>query len=461
MIHYENTQSKTWLELPWKEFQRNTYRLQKRIYKASQKNDIATVLKLQRLMLISYETRMLAIRQVTQLNQARKKISGIDKKTELTNCELFALEKALSLNVKNWKPQPLQKKPLTLHLRFKGKTLKKRNQFLANKRGQSSLNITTLKDRVWQCLIKMIIEPAHEATFHERSYGFRPGRSPHDVQKLLCLNLSRNAQGKTKRVLLFRIDNFDQINSETILNKIIAPRSIKIGLHRCFKVGQQLGYPEPLPLENSYTSTNQEGLSSLLANIALNGIEKIHPSIRYADHMLLLLKPEDKENTILPLISTFLTERGMNISQKFIKIIAATNGFDFLDWHFKVLKDGRLKSTPSHENFRTFKKKIKAVVNNSAFGATEKSELLAPIVKGWRNYHKFCNMTKHSLWHLNHRAWIVFNKQPKLSRYDVNLLVKKAFPAISFSETKRLNAVGKKSPYDGDIFYWSKRERQL
>lgn len=39
------------------------------------------------------------------------------------------------------------------------------------------LKIPTIADRAWQCLAKFALEPAHEATFHERSYGFRPGRS--------------------------------------------------------------------------------------------------------------------------------------------------------------------------------------------------------------------------------------------------------------------------------------------
>jgi retron-type reverse transcriptase len=43
------------------------------------------------------------------------------------------------------------------------------------------LKIPTIADRAWQCLAKYTIEPAHESLFHERSYGFRPGRSAHDA----------------------------------------------------------------------------------------------------------------------------------------------------------------------------------------------------------------------------------------------------------------------------------------
>ncbi|MHC5827646.1 MAG: reverse transcriptase domain-containing protein, partial [Nostoc sp.] len=150
--------------------------------------------------------------------------------------------------------------------------------------------------------------------------------------------------------------------------------------------------------------TPQGGVvSPLLANIALNGIESIHrykdktrketePSIRYADDMVIILRPQDNAIEILKRISEFLRKRGMNVSQKKTKVTAATDGFDFLGWHFKVQSNGKLRSTPSVDNLRAFRKKIKHIVNNSNYGANEKATRLAPIVRGWRNYHKFCKM---------------------------------------------------------------------
>lgn len=76
MIHCLSN-SEAWFDRPWKQFQRNVYRFQKRIYKASRNNDQAKVLKVQRLMLSSYQARMLAVRQVIQLN-AGTRFAGID-----------------------------------------------------------------------------------------------------------------------------------------------------------------------------------------------------------------------------------------------------------------------------------------------------------------------------------------------------------------------------------------------
>jgi RNA-directed DNA polymerase len=91
------------------------------------------------------------------------------------------------------------------------------------------------------------------------------------------------------------------------------------------------------------------------------------------------------------------------------------------------------------------------------------AEKLAPVVRGWRNYHKFCKMdgSRNSLWFINHRAFKVFNKEPKQDKYSVIKLIEKAFPAVPYSENRHINVTGDKSPYDGDISYWSERNSKL
>ncbi len=234
------------------------------------------------------------------------------------------------------------------------------------------------------------IEPRKTTYCHtgrnNRSYGFRPGRSAHDAQKYLFLNLSSNVHGIEKRVIELDIEKcFDRINHSAIMERLIAPASIKLGIFRCLKAGVNPEFPEQ--------GTPQGGVvSPLLANIALNGIENIHPSVRYADDMVILLKPEDNADTILGKISQFLAERGMNVSKKKTKLTASTSGFNFLGWHFRVQSNGKFRCIPSVDNFKAFRKKVKHIVNNSNYGATVKAEKLAPVVRGWRNYHRYCKM---------------------------------------------------------------------
>jgi RNA-directed DNA polymerase len=187
---------------------------------------------------------------------------------------------------------------------------------------------------------------------------------------------------------------FDRINHSAIMDNLIAPARLKLGIFRCLKAGTNIGFPDQ--------GTHQGGVvSPLLANIALNGIEEIHPSVRYADDMVIFLKPKDNAEAVLQKIGEFLAARGMKVSQRKTKVTATTDGFDFLGWAFKVQKNGKFRCVPSMDNHRAFRKKVKTIVNNSHYGAKVKAQKLAPIVRGWRQYHKHCKMdgSRNSLWH--------------------------------------------------------------
>ncbi len=435
MISYKRKLSKSWKNIPWKKFRRIVFRLQIRIYKAQRAGDKHRAINLMKLLLRSYAARMLAIRQVTQLN-AGKKTAGIDGKASLNFEERFALEKILKSHALDWKHSRLRSIPIP------------------KKDGTTRiLKVPTIADRAWQALIKIAIEPAHEATFHARSYGFRPGRSAHDAQKLLYLNLSSNVNGESKRVLEIDISKcFDRLSHTTILNEMIAPQKIKTGTLRCLKAGINPEFPDQ--------GMPQGGVvSPLLANIALNGIEEIHNVIRYADDMVIILKPKDNAEEILDKIKTFLANRGCSINEKKTKITRAIDGFDFLGWHFKVQKNGKFRCTPSEENFKAFQQKVKSIVNNSNYGAKVKAQKLAPLVRGWKNYHKHCDMSnaRFSLYFVQYRTFKVFNKERKQNRYSSKKLLDQAFPNVKYSENRHINVKGNKTPFDGDITYWSQR----
>jgi RNA-directed DNA polymerase len=459
MIRHSGNTSESWKNLNWKKFRKDLLRLQKRVFKAVQAGDKRKARFLQKLILKSRAARFLAIRQVTQLN-AGKKTAGIDGKKSLTFEERFELSDLLKASSSDWKHQGLREIPIP------------------KKDGTTRmLKIPTIGDRAWQCLAKYALEPAHEATFHARSYGFRTGRSAHDAQQFLFSNLNSQANGIDKRVIELDIEKcFDRISHTTIMDNLIAPKSIKSGIFRCLKAGINPEFPEQ--------GTPQGGVvSPLLANIALNGIESIHkyhrvncqitdktiesnikyPSVRYADDMVIILRPQDDEKEILAKIDDFLAARGMKVSAKKTKITAAKDGFDFLGWHFKVQNNGKFNCTPTVENYKKFRQKVKHIVNCSNIGSKVKAVKLAPIVRGWRNYHRFCDMSgsRFSLWFLAKRTHRVFSKETKNKNETSIKLVEQAFPTFSRSQNSYVMVTGNKSPYDGDLTYWSKRNSKL
>jgi len=453
MISHSNSASESWKNLPWKKFRKDLFRLQRRVFKAVSVGDKRKAKSLQKLILKSKAAIYLAIRQVTQLN-AGKKTAGVDGKASLTFEERFGLSNELESKVNTWKHNKLREIPIPK----KDGTIR-------------MLKVPTIADRAWQCLAKYALEPAHEATFHAKSYGFRTGRSAHDAQRMLYNNLNSQANGIDKRVIELDIEKcFDRINHSSIMEQLIAPKGIKTGIFRCLKSGVNPGYPEQ--------GTPQGGVvSPLLANIALNGIEGIHsyqkkgwtkgtktePTIRYADDMVVILQPQDDAEEILKRISQFLAERGLRVSEKKTKLTATTDGFDFLGWHFYVQNNGKFRSIPSVDNFKAFRKKVKAIVNNSNYGASDKTKNLAPLVRGWRNYHRYCKMDggRFSLYYIQNRTFKVFNKEKKQNRHTSKKLLDKAFPTVPYAEHKFVMVRGNKSPYDGDLTYWSERNSKL
>src|SRR5947199_5282503 len=196
-----NTEQKPmyeWNTLPWRAIERSVFKLQKRIYQASQNNDSVLVHKLQRLLINSWSAKCLAVRRVTQDNQG-KKTAGIDGMKSLSPQQRMSLVQTLRVDLKTrpvrrvWIPKP---------------------NAPTEKRG---LGIPTLFNRAAQMLLKLALEPEWEAKFEPNSYGFRPGRSCHDAITAIFTSI----KGVDKYVLDADIAKcFDRINHEALLDKL-------------------------------------------------------------------------------------------------------------------------------------------------------------------------------------------------------------------------------------------------
>ena len=159
----EQNRTEDWKTLPWKKFQRNVFRLQKRIYQAQLRGDFKRVRGLQRLLLRSFSARCLAVRQVSQDNRG-KKTPGIDGVARLTPVARMKLVKRL----RTFSPTPAPIRRVYIPKS-------------SNPSERRPLGIPIMGDRAEQALIKLALEPEWEARFEPNSYGFRPGRCPQDA----------------------------------------------------------------------------------------------------------------------------------------------------------------------------------------------------------------------------------------------------------------------------------------
>ena len=151
-----------WQDIPWKKVQRHVFRLQKRIYRAAQRDDVRTVHKLQKLLVKSWYARLLAVRRVTQDNRG-KHTAGIDGVKTLTPPQRWRLANEMHLDGtatalrRSWIPK-------------RGSRTEKR-----------PLGIPTQADRARQTVVRQALEPEWEAKLSPHTSGFRPGRSCHDA----------------------------------------------------------------------------------------------------------------------------------------------------------------------------------------------------------------------------------------------------------------------------------------
>src|SRR5215213_3057261 len=264
-----------WNTLPWKRFERQVFKLQQRIYRASRRGDTKAVHKLQRLLLTSRAARSLAVRKVTQDNRG-KRTAGVDGVSALTPPQRLALARSLRLSAtahptrRVWIPKP-------------GST------------EQRPLGIPTMGNRAEQALAKLALEPEWEARFEPNSDGFRPGRSCHDAIEAIWASITKQA----KYVLDADVAHcFDRIDHQALFAKLHTFPTLR----RAVRAWLRAGVLDGAALFPTAEGTPQGGgASPLLANIALHGLAeairapfphgngKAKPLVvRYADDVVVL-----------------------------------------------------------------------------------------------------------------------------------------------------------------------------
>ena len=247
-----------------------------------------------------------------------------------------------------------------------------------------------MKDRAMQTLYKYALEPIAEITADPHSYGFRNGKSTRDALNRCVEVLSKHPQNAW--VLEADIEGcFDNISHDWVIEHIPMDKLI---LRKFLESGF---------LEQGNWNPTKRGLpqggciSTVVCNMVLDGLEKeletacnshVH-FIRYADDFIVISASKELlEQSAMPTISSFLAERGLQLSVKKTAITHIENGFDYLGWN--VRRDGEpIFVEPSKKNLNSFLDKIRNTVKRNPHTTYEhRFAVSTPIIVGWVNYHR-------------------------------------------------------------------------
>jgi RNA-directed DNA polymerase len=288
------------------------------------------------------------------------------------------------------------------------------------------LGIPTVRDRVVQAAVLLILEPIFEADFEDCSYGFRPGRSAHDALHAILAHL------KGGRTAVYDADlagYFDSIPHDQLIAclRMRVVDSAVLGLIRQWLDAPVVEPPKdghPPSVKRNDRGTPQGGvLSPLLANVYLHWFDHLfHRSdgparwanaklIRYADDFVVLAR------SVSPRLRDWIEGKlegwlGLQINREKTRVLdlrPAGMSLDFLGYTFRYDRDryGRAQRfwnlVPSRKALARERDALRAMINQHQCH-TPLPELIGRLNRhrrGWANYFGL-GYPRASFRHLNH-----------------------------------------------------------
>jgi len=200
------------------------------------------------------------------------------------------------------------------------------------------LGIPTVRDRVVQTTLRMVLEPIFERDYATHSYGFRPHRG--------CKDALRRVEELLKAGYRYIVDadlksSFDTIPHDRLLALVtekVSDGRILALIEAFLKQGVLDGLREWTPERGSPQGAV---ISPLLSNIYLNPLDHMmaregFEMVRYADDFVILCRSPEEAARALETVQQGTAEAGLTLHPTKTRIVDATSdGFDFLGYRFE------------------------------------------------------------------------------------------------------------------------------
>jgi len=271
------------------------------------------------------------------------------------------------------------------------------------------LGIPTVKDRVVQTAMKLLLEPIFEADFDEGSYGYRPNRDAHQAIEAIKTGLFA---GETEIIDADLSGYFDTVDHAAVL-KLVARRVSDGAILRLVKLFLKAPIVEEEKGKRSIhpndRGTPQGGvISPLLANLYLNSLDhgvNDHPEleaklVRYADDFVLLCRP-GRAPGLQVRLKAYLEKKGLKLNEAKTRILdARRESFCFLGFQIRWQRSWKTgnhypHAEPSQKARKKLRASVRKVLNHWTQGrscvgcVTEVNQA----VRGWGQYFHYGNCT--------------------------------------------------------------------
>jgi RNA-directed DNA polymerase len=296
------------------------------------------------------------------------------------------------------------------------------------------LGIPTVRDRVVQASLKLVLEPILEVDFDPCSYGFRPERRCQDAIEEIRFYAARGYEHIFEGDITACFDEIDHPALMGRLRRRIGDRRVLAVVKAFLKAGL---LDELNDFRDTDTGTPQGGiLSPLLANLALSVLDEhfrrrwqamgtqtqrwratqrgaaTYRLVRYADDFVVMVfgtRPHAEH--LYGEIEPVLGQNGLRLAPEKTRVVGIDEGFDFLGFriqrHRQRGSNRRLIYTyPSKKSLTTIRRKVSSATGRqtTSLPADKLFLHLAQITRGWALYFRHGSSSR-AFGALNHHLW--------------------------------------------------------
>ncbi|NSW84643.1 MAG: group II intron reverse transcriptase/maturase [Syntrophothermus sp.] len=273
------------------------------------------------------------------------------------------------------------------------------------------LGIPAIRDRICQQALKNRLEPIFEPEFNDCSFGYRPGRSPHDAMRKIWLEIMAGYHWILDADLK---DYFGSVPHEKLIDMVAE----KVSDGRVLELIRQMlkaGYVEKGKRLPTPKGTPQGGvISPLLSNIYLTPFDnemtnRGYRLTRFADDWTVLCRTKAEAYSALKDAKRILEGLGLKLHPEKTRITHVKWGFEFLGYKIKQgkglkLPEDKIKSQPNKldiyavpaaKSIKRFMDQIRAKTKRRIpLTLKEIIDEINPIIRGWGNYYRKAHIRK-------------------------------------------------------------------